>query len=1586
MPQDPQIPTPLESGATDRPNAPQSAPSQAWYKVKGEDGKWYTTQSDSPQAAKTKIWQTTAKMVAAAAPQGEISARPQPGLLGRAWETAQDIAPVLKGDWLHQPMAPENVSQLAYPERAMSPEQQRAHPILTGAGQVTGGLTSADNILLTLMMAKAPAAIGKAASTFFTGEMATGAYTNFQAGLKAYRSGNTPEAERLWTHAGFSLAFAKLAANHSLKEENWVSPSKPEETTIAASGKTEAEAKAVPPSSPKTGLASKPQMSAEQIKARIAELEKRIAAQKTAPPVEPPKPAETPTPMAAKPAEVPKVEAKVAPAPEARPEPAPIEARPEVPKAPSVQDRLNKMKEASGLYWDIYEKRWLPTEEAKRAIPEPGAAPERKGPDWVQPSKLQEKQMAMKQRQETAQADVSQAKDLMAETRAARQKELTDLRAQRSEAPESAGVGREAAPPEAPKPVAKPVPPTQEAARPGEPVRPAEKPEVERTRLGSDNPAAIQARMDAIASQPKETGMRDFTKYPYGSIKGDKGYIEPRSVRGDLGERPPVSEPKIVRPPRDFAKEMEIMKTRVAEYQAKNPGVSKTHAQQVIAEQMRKERGAFGGGGPEERGQRREDKIKGWLDILRDPKASPESLDQAYKMLTKVYDFSHDDIIQRMAGGAEFAKTPPKVDPRTGIPEASQEGLEERTEGIIGDLSREVDKVMGRHEETKQPLTKPIGETLRDTEAMVEGRAVGQQDVKGVKSPDIEELDRMFKLKDERIEKKSREGERGSLSFRRLSPEERERANPLRRLADALDRVADIFEHGRLSAEEFGRKLQAKNIIRAAGAERARSNLEVENALKEAIERHDSPANERENFVQFMDAGEGKEGAQFLNPKDQALAQTLHEMFEERWEKVKEVKGLEGEGIENYLAHIWEKSGKAGNLLQGILTGRRPLEGSSRFLKNRFYQYASSGIDHGLTPVTWNPIRLQLGALFDVDRFLMAHDIKDRFVDAGLTKWHKLSDYKNVPPGWTKLDDKIFQPKVVGEGALKEYGTYFAPAEVAKVFNNYLSPGLSRNPVFKAFRTYGNTLNMINLGISAYHGTMISLVSATSDLALGMQKVLNYGDVAGGMKDMFRGTIGTFILRSAAHDFNLGRAIQAEAIDPTGNPALQKYVDAITQGGGRFKQDPFYSNTASERAGFKNWLKLAPQGKFLEMAQIGVRKLAGPIMEKFVPRVKLGVAGRMMEAKLADLASKGITDQNTISTELGKIWDSVDNRAGQMVYDNLFMNNVAKDLAFMSVRAVGWDLGSFREYGGGAVVDLPRQLAKGLRGERPELTSRLAFTIATPITIGLFGAMVHYVMTGKAPQKTEDYFFPGPDGAKVSFPSYMKDFYAFKSHPLEAAVNKLHPTWGQTIDFYKNADFYGTEIYHPGDPKLKQGYDILKWYGKSWEPLSYKGISTRIERGEAISSATTGMFGFMPAPSGIDQTKAEELAVELSRREWKRGPRTSADAERYQLVQKFERQVGAGQKIDMGELTKAWREKRIQDSDISKIYSNYKVPKLQREFKELPLPDALAVMREATPDERTQLKSLLLEKYGQLERYPLDTQQAYAKQIQSYLQ
>ena len=65
-----------------------------------------------------------------------------------------------------------------------------------------------------------------------------------------------------------------------------------------------------------------------------------------------------------------------------------------------------------------------------------------------------------------------------------------------------------------------------------------------------------------------------------------------------------------------------------------------------------------------------------------------------------------------------------------------------------------------------------------------------------------------------------------------------------------------------------------------------------------------------------------------------------------------------------------------------------------------------------------------------------------------------------------------------------------------------------------------------------------------------------------------------------------------------------------------------------------------------------------------------------------------------------RIWNSVDNRMGEMVYDNLMWSKTQKDVAFMLMRSAGWNIGTIRELGG-AAVDAARA-----GGGRMEATNR----------------------------------------------------------------------------------------------------------------------------------------------------------------------------------------------------------------------------------------------------------------------------------------
>jgi hypothetical protein len=934
---------------------------------------------------------------------------------------------------------------------------------------------------------------------------------------------------------------------------------------------------------------------------------------------------------------------------------------------------------------------------------------------------------------------------------------------------------------------------------------------------------------------------------------------------------------------------------------------------------------------------------------LADPSTGPKDIDESFKALREAG--LKDDEISRRVGGIET------VDPRTGIP-SSREGIEDRINGPIKDAEASVDRVAGPYDanlEARKAMLTP--EDKARGEAYIEGTKEGDPSISGIKDPAIEELERMFKLEG----LKPDNPERGSLSFRPLKGQPP--FSPFKALAGLIDRLVP---------DESRERMDARNILRDQNSRLALKHLQMEEKFKDAIGAHD---NDTVNDLRaFMDAGEGKPGATFLKPTDQAIADNLHTQLGDRWDKIQKILGSNEAGIENYLSHLWERPGRTAEDLTHTLYAKRPLEGKAGFLRNRTYNYMSDGLDAGLKPITNNPIRMQLTTLYQLDKFIMAHDVKDMYKDAGLVEWKKISEQH--APGWQKLNDKIFQPRSLVDGGLLERGSYWANPEVAKIFNTFLDPGLRGNPTYDAIRKYGNTLNQVSLGMSAYHLSFETIVSSVNDAALGIEQIGRGNNYKQGVANLARSFIPGL---SAGKYYRLGSSLLEEAVNPTGDPRLSRMVQMIQEGGGRFSQDPIYANAKT-----RSFFTSLKQGRLLDAVSTATQEfpLTKFIMQKYVPNIKLGMIARMAESKMAELDKANVFDPLARANELGKIVDNVDDRAGQLTYDNQFWNKIAKDTAFLGVRAVGWDFGTFRQ-GAGALRDVVRGTSNVLKGAkiRDQVTSRMAFTLALPMVVGAIGGVMHKLITGQNPRTPADLFFPGNKGDKFSIPSYMKDFYAFSDHPATTLVHKMHPMMSQMVDLYNNSDFYGTEIHDPAQSWPIQRLQDLKYLATSAEPIAMQSAIKQYKSGASLSSAGASFFGMLPAPSYVGESKAEQVAFELAESKWQRGPRTPGEQERRQVYDKMVHKYEDGT-LTSPELNDALKSGALSGHDYDRMFNDKGLQPFERNFKSLDLDAQVKVLKWADKNERVQVQQYL--KYNDILNYPPDVQKDIDRQLKQY--
>src|SRR5258708_88743 len=374
--------------------------------------------------------------------------------------------------------------------------------------------------------------------------------------------------------------------------------------------------------------------------------------------------------------------------------------------------------------------------------------------------------------------------------------------------------------------------------------------------------------------------------------------------------------------------------------------------------------------------------------------------------------------------------------------------------------------------------------------------------------------------------------------------------------------------------------------------------------------------------------------------------------------------------------------------------------------------------------------------------------------------------------------------------------------------------------------------------------------------------------------------------------------------------------------------DSFYHNSSVES--FMRAWRRGETGKVATNAiPAAVEKLASPIMKHWVPRMKLGTFSLLAEEELARLGpNANLWEQRGA---LARAWDSTDNRLGQLVYDNLFWNRTLKDLGLISVRSLGWNLGTFREIGGGYIDAAKFVATRGKSG----VTPRLSYTIALPIVIALHGAMLQYAITGKGPDQLLDYFYPktgrqNPDGSeeRIAMPSYMKDEISYGSgfrlgserglrQVATTLGHKANPELAMTLEMMRNRDFYGTKIRNEDDPIVKQAGDTMKYIGAQFEPFWIRNLEQRKQSEGEITARNVieSMFGIMPAPRSVTRSTAEALAADYLSEHMPAGARTPEKAKQAHARGELMRQFRTNDPKRWTNLSQAMKDGQITQAD-----------------------------------------------------------------------
>ena len=558
-------------------------------------------------------------------------------------------------------------------------------------------------------------------------------------------------------------------------------------------------------------------------------------------------------------------------------------------------------------------------------------------------------------------------------------------------------------------------------------------------------------------------------------------------------------------------------------------------------------------------------------------------------------------------------------------------------------------------------------------------------------------------------------------------------------------------------------------------------------------------------------------------------------------------------------------------------------------------------------------------------------------------------------------------------------GHWIVPQESANVLNNYLDPGIwGKAKTLRGIKTLGGLISNVRL-ISAFHGQMVGNDALASGLSLGLNDALkavaerNPKYLVRGAKEIAMTPARPFMAAVKGHrmlqGLRLSELEQARAGIKDLDVQLGKLaMEANLRAGHANSVDNATRRWSQALSEARMAIKLGTPGQavppavdlFLHAPMAAGELMMKPIMQWFVPRMKLGLMAPMIQRIIADNPD---LDEWQIRRQLGKAADSVEDRVGQVTYDNLFQSRVIKDSGQLALQAYGWHLTKERMLWGGA-SDWAKAGKAMLKGQRPEITFRMTYLPALAITHAIIGASIMYALSGKKPKTLMDYMFPETGlvdaygkPVRLALADFMKDYLSEWNaawHGPKAVVEewerRLMPVWNELADMWRNKDFYNTKIFSErqfDEPEYQHVWTNLKeaaaYVAGSSQPFSLKGaqrfsqsLGPQSTAGQQWLAHFGPYFGFVPAPQALTQSPAEVKAAEIMRDGLP--PMSKDQAAHVQAIGQLVHDLRTGKINDEGTFVARARAAGVKDkAELTRIEERVAWTPLEYQINKLPL-------------------------------------------------
>lgn len=714
----------------------------------------------------------------------------------------------------------------------------------------------------------------------------------------------------------------------------------------------------------------------------------------------------------------------------------------------------------------------------------------------------------------------------------------------------------------------------------------------------------------------------------------------------------------------------------------------------------------------------------------------------------------------------------------------------------------------------------------------------------------------------------------------------------------------------------------------------------------EIIEREFNEMSQKDqiDFIDRMKRGELQE-----NSGLQAVADNLRKIDTAMWEQAKAYRPSLA-WKENHFRVLWKTipGSPESKGFKGIF--RKPLQGTKGFTKQATLTDMSEGIAKGGIPISYNPIKLFSTAYADMNKFITAQEMIGTLKDQGQMKFVRPGG--QVPANFVRINDsisKVYMPIETtakdAEGDNKtvvvQKGEWYIEENVGRIMNNFLSTDHIRaSDLGRGLLAIKNAFTAVELSLSPFHAVFESLEAMGSNIGLGVQKLAR-GNV-GGLKDIAGSPVSPFTTAKLGGDAIRYLTEEGFLDTPAGKDFAKKFPDAMTLlddlfiGGGKMKLDQGYQISTEET--FKQNIKTGNYiGATLRALPSLSKTITKPLFDIYIPRLKIGTFLKEYSNDLVENSGKLAEGETTRATLARERWNFVEDRFGEMNFDNLFWNRTLKTSMQLLFRSVTWKMGNIRATGG-AFWNQGKEFYSAAKERRaPRLNPKMAWLIGMSVVTVVIGTLMQKMMSGKNPSSLKDIIYPQVDdqGNRISTPTYWKDAFHLAHDPAGYVTSSMSGNIGRFIDVWQNHDFYGTEISDPNDPFYKRAMDNMIHLIPV--PFSVSSTLSLRNSGAPTSKQALSFFGFTKAPAYINQTQLQNKIFDLLDKRQGQGTKTKEDAAAQQQKSDIKKAYQNGDPDKANKLLdQAIKDGVIKEKGVTTFMKNADLPGDIKAFTALP--------------------------------------------------